>query len=331
MYRIEQLDFESGYFSHSGQWLNLDFNKKIADNTLVDGISNLKEKIMISLNRGITYSALGEQDVVYISGKRLVVQFHDPVKSGTVKVKIEADALSDLYKTITNKVFEREFAYNTPDITGYFLSNTASEFLFKDNEDWRSKVNEVLVWNEVSGQRPLNNTEYTLTAGKLTINSGVFQKNKYNEIFINAEGYSSKYIEGIAKASSELFYMTTPVLTKENGINASISVLKPYTNYNDEYYNNLTGNQTVLFQLMNGTTPVSIVTANLKIGTGTYSAHFNVSDAATNANYTVKAFIINKFNMDFTNVGINMATQVTQAEFDLKQIESDYRKDQDDR
>ncbi len=159
--------------------------------------------------------------------------------------------------------------------------------------------------------RQLNSSEYTLAAGELTINKGVFQEGSYYYITIDADGYSSKNFEGYAHISTELFYMTAPAVTKENGITAKVNIV---LNNDDSDY---TGTQAVVFELMNGTTPVSIVTANLKVNTGMYSANFNVTDAETNPNYTVRTFVVNKFNNDPASVGLNLATVKTQNELDL--------------
>jgi hypothetical protein len=125
---------------------------------------------------------------------------------------------------------------------------------------------------------------------------------------VDAEGFSTEYFEGAAYNSTELFYMTAPSVTAENGITAKVNIFK---NINDN--NSYSGTQTVIFELMNGTTPVSIVAADLKVTTGTYTANFNV---AYNSNYTVKAFLVNKYNNDPTTVGVNMATVKTQYEID---------------
>lgn len=314
------LYYESGSFSNNGRWLNLDFNYNIMDNTLIGGVSHLKEKIRISTDNGASFSPIGEKDVISIHDDRLYILFNEPKKVGSVRVEIDADALRDQYGVLQSPAIDQTVAYNTPDVTGYFFSNAASEFIFEDNEEWRSKVKEVLLYDDKYGTyRPLNTTEYSLSAGKLTIKSGLFQKDQYYDISINADGYSSKYVEGFAYESSKVFFMTAPVLTTGNGITASINILNTYL-YNNRSSDN-SGTQTVVFELMNGATPVSIVTANLKVGTGTYSANFNVADAATNPKYSVRAFIVTRFLTDGTSIGTNLSTQATQAELDYKQTQ----------
>ncbi|MFC5471341.1 hemoblobin-interacting domain-containing protein [Cohnella suwonensis] len=318
LYPLQTLTIQGGSFSHDGRWLSLDsnlnYNAKLVDQTIVNGVSDLKNQITVSTDHGSTFSALDVQDVVTIQGNRIVVLFHEAIKSGTIEVKIAANALSDMGDNVRNAAIDQVIAYNTPDVTGYFLSDTASQFFFEDNAEWRSKVRDVTLYSyNVGASRPLNSSEYTLAAGMLTINQGVFQKGGYYSITINADGYSSKSFSGEAYISSELFYMTAPVVTAENGITAKVNIL----NYADTN----AGTQSVVFELVNGTTPVSIVAANLEVNTGTYTANFNVTDAATNPNYTVRAFMVNKYNNDLMDVGLSLATQVTQAEYDLKLLQ----------
>jgi hypothetical protein len=309
-----ELSNNSGGFSYNGRWLSIQFNSDtdIVDQTVVDGVSRLKESISYSIDHGATYKSLGELDVVSVYGRNINVMFHNAIKTGSVKVKIAEKVISDQYDTKRNKAVDVELAYNTPEITGYMLSNTASEFIFTDNALWRNQVKTVILYDDKVGMgRQLNSSEYQLSEGKITIAKGVFQEGQYYEIHVNAVGYSTKYFDGRAYKSSELFYMTAPAVTTENGITAKINLL------NRAYQDEFTGNQSVVFELFNGTTPVSIVEANLKLGTGTYSANFNVSDAATNPNYTVKAYVVSKYSSDPADVGLNLASVKTQSEFEL--------------
>ncbi|KGE20154.1 DUF1533 domain-containing protein [Paenibacillus wynnii] len=304
-------DLDDGYFSQDGRWMSLEFdsNTNLVDQTLIDGISHLNEQITLSTDGGVTYTALDAQDVVTVQGDKINIFFQNPKQQGSIKVKVAANVVSDLYDTVRNSAVDEEVAYNTPDISGYVLSNAVSEFVFADNPVWRSHVKEVVVYDSSIGtDRELTSSEYTLSEGKLTISAGVFLEDHYYEISVDADGYSSKYFEGRAYKSSEIFYITTPVVSVDNGITAKINL------FNNAYDNGSIGNQTVLFELFDGTTPVSIVAANLKVNTGTYSANFNVSDAATNPNYTVKVFVVSKYSSDSTNLGLNLATVKTQLE-----------------
>lgn len=307
-------NLDNGYFSYNGRWLSIQFNSgtDIVDQTLVDGVSHLKESITYSIDHGATYKALDELDVVSIYGRNINILFHNAIKVGSVKVKIAEKVISDQFDYKRNKAVEIDFAYTTPEITGYILSNIASEFTFVDNALWRNQVKAVTLYDgKIGMRRQLNSSEYQLSEGKITIAKGVFQEGYYYQISVDAEGYSTKYFDGRAYKSSELFYMTAPVVRTENGITAQINLLS------NAYQNQYTGNQSVVFELFNGTTPVSIVAANLKLGTGVYSANFNVSDAATNPNYTVKAYVVSKYGSDLADMGLNLASVKTQTEFDI--------------
>lgn len=316
------LSYNTGYFSYDGRQLNLSFNSNtpLVDQTLVDGISHMKEKITLSTDNGITYTALDEQDIVTVTGNRINIFFHKAKQGGFVKIKVDAGVVGDPYDTIRNVAVDATIAYNTPEITGFIFSNTASEFVFADNEVWRSRVQAVRIYDRNIGtERALTSGEYTLSEGKLTIASGVFQKGQYYRIALDAAGYSTKYFEGKAYVSSEIFYITAPVVTAENGITAKINLF----NATEQNNNHPTGYQVVVFELFNGSTPVSIVAAHLKLNTGTYSANFNVTDGATNPNYTVKAYVVSKYNADPEDLGLNLATVKTQLELDQAIANSD--------
>ncbi|TXK80373.1 hemoblobin-interacting domain-containing protein [Paenibacillus sp. N3.4] len=311
------------YFSHDGRWMSLQFDSRtgIVDQTLDEkGLSHLKEKITISLNNDGKYEALKERDVVSIVGNRINIIFHDGIKDYSVKVKIDAGVIGDLYDIQRNRAVD-ELVVSTPsEITGYVFSDAASEFVFVDNDKWRNNVKNVTISDEnLEVYRQLTNAEYKLTEGKLVINDGVFQKGHYYLIEVDAEGYNTRRFNGRANKSSEIFYMTAPVVTAENGITARINLFNhAKANGNN---NGSIGTQAVVFELFNGSTPVSIVSSNLKVDTGTYSANFNVSDAA---GYTVKAFVVSKYSADSTNIGLNLATVMTQLELDQAMMNADY-------
>lgn len=318
IYPQNPLTFNNGYISLNGRLLNLYFNSDIKDNTFVAGVSHLKEKIKVSTDQGVNFLPLAAEDVVTIEGNRMLILFHDAKKSGSIHVQVDAGALSNLHiNGVQNSAIDTIIAYNTPDVKGYFFSNAASEFLFEDDGVWSTKVRNVTIRDNNNGiDRQLSSSEYTLAAGKLTINQGVFQEGFYYYMYIEADGYSSKEIRGEAFTSSKLFYMTAPVINKLGGIMAKVNILRnnDIRTNSDDY--GLT--QTVVFELMDGTTPVSIVASELDVYTGAYSAQFNVLDGATNSNYTVRAFVVSNFSNDYTNVGMNLTTEVTQTEFDLK-------------
>lgn len=308
------LSYNGGYFSGDGRFLSLSFNTNtaLADQTLVDGVSHLNEYITISTDHGVTYSALDPLDTVSLFGSQIGIIFYNAKQQGSVKVKVAPGVLSDLYDSKRNSTVEATVAYNTPELTGYFYSNTESEFAFTDNAAWREHVGKVTVYDRNVGQyRTLNASEYVLSEGKLTLAGGIFTAGTRYTVTVDAEGYSSKYLEGGAYKSSEVFSMTAPVVTADNGITATIRL------FNNAYAEEVNGNQTILFELFDGNAPVSIVAANLKLSTGTYSANFNVSDVAVNPNYSVKAYVVSRYGNDPANLGLNLATVKTPLELDL--------------
>lgn len=315
IYPFSELTNWYGSFSNNGRLLNIKFTADLGDNTIVAGVSHLKEKIKVSTDQGENFLPLTAEDIVTIQGNKLVVLFHHAKKNGTIQVQVEADTFYNSHiPTITNKAIDTVIANNTPDVKGHFFSNAASEFVFEDDGVWSTKVRDVIVFNVTNWtDRKLSSSEYTMAAGKITINQGVFQEGNYYYLYIDVDGYSRKEVNGEAFTSSELYYMTAPVITTQGGILAKVNILR-----NDDInIRKSASTQTVVFELMNGTTPVSIVASELDVNTGTYSAQFNVIDGATNDNYTVRAFVVSHFSNDYTNVGLNLTTLVTQTEFDL--------------
>ncbi|WP_419875842.1 hemoblobin-interacting domain-containing protein [Candidatus Pristimantibacillus sp. PTI5] len=320
---LSPLHLNGGYFSNNGRFLSLDlrsyYSYNLIDLTMDADGSHLKDRITISTDQGKTFSALSSNDVVFLQGNTIQVILQDGITEGSVQVKIAANTVADEHGYQQNSEINGTVAYNTPEFTGVFLSNTASEFVFEDNAAWRTHVTKIELYDyNENAYRTLTSSEYTLTNGKLVIQKGVFHENYYYRVRVEAEGYSSKYFEGAAMKSSEYFYMTAPAVTKVNGITAKINVLAR------GYQNDTTGNQSVVFELFNGNTPVSIVAADLQVGTGVYSANFNVSDAAANPNYTVKAYIVSHFSDDPADVGVNLATVKTQSEFDQALINENH-------
>lgn len=336
-YGDSSISFREGGFSQNGRLMTLQFefpsfyssDEALTDATLVDGVSHLKEKITISTDKGASYLPLEEQDLVMIYNKKLVVFFHNAIQAGTIRVKIEAGALSNEFGTLILDKFEETIAHNTPDVAGFFLSDAPSEITLEHNEAWQNHIRNILVF-DLSREtiRTLKNTEYVLAKGKLVIQPGVFQTGGMYTLRIEAEGYSTREVYGVGYKSSDLFYMTAPSITTTEGVKASVEVLNMNSYYSMLFQ--LMGypvpKQSVVFELMNGSTPVSIVAGTFNVSTGTYSAVFNVADAANNPNYSVKAFIVSDWNNDAASAGVNLATQVTQEVYDLKKLELELTK-----
>jgi hypothetical protein len=291
------------------------------DNTLLNGVSSLHDKIIISTD-GTSFHALADDDVVVLKGSRVIVHFKSAQNADSLYFKIAADTFSDLAGNIqTTDLISGKVKSNMPNFKGNFYSNAPSEFLFEDNVIWRNKIESVSIYeqtNNDSAFRVLNPSEYSIHAGKIVINPGVFKYGVNYELDIYAEGYDYQFAEGVSILPNETYIMTAPALTRTGGITASVNVMGMYDPYNEGNGPNYEGtnhNATIIFQLLNGTIPVSIVALDSYLADGTYTANFNVTDA-TNPNYTVKAFIVSKYSNDPTNVGLNLATVITQNELD---------------
>ncbi|SDP04853.1 hypothetical protein SAMN04487897_1331, partial [Paenibacillus sp. yr247] len=99
------------------------------------------------------------------------------------------------------------------------------------------------------------------------------------------------------------FTISGGTLSNVGGIKATVTVTANGTGTNVHV-----GNEVVIFQLMNGTVPVSIVALEKDIQSSeSLTAYFNV----TGTGYTVKVFVVDIFNNSFTNVGNNLADAAT--------------------
>ncbi|CAI6086568.1 hemoblobin-interacting domain-containing protein [Cohnella sp. JJ-181] len=321
----------SGYFDLNGRYLNLDIQSDYADQfvdlTVDENGSHLKEKIKISTDNGVTFKSLSEADKVILDGSRIAIFLHDRVTAGTMQVKLEADALMDSHHYQANDEIRQTIAYNTPSITGYLFSDADTVLKYEENAEWSAHITSIKIMDRTSySSRTLTASEYEISGGKLTIYKGVFLKGRAYQINVAADGYSSQGFSGNAYKSSDIFYMTAPTVTKSSGITASVFIYNRafVTNFNNnpfamvsESSSSSAGTQSVVFELFDGDTPVSIVAAELAVGTGTYTAKFSVSDAASvSRNYTVKAFIVSSFDAETHNVGLNLGTVKTQSEID---------------
>ncbi|MGZ9585551.1 alkaline phosphatase family protein [Paenibacillus marinisediminis] len=97
------------------------------------------------------------------------------------------------------------------------------------------------------------------------------------------------------------FIISDGVLTRTAGISATVKVT-PSSNSAQE------GMPTVVFELMKGTTPVSIIALQQQLTSPeVLTAHFNVSGA----DYTVKVFVVDRFDGSLENIGNSLAEPVT--------------------
>ncbi|MFC3799063.1 hemoblobin-interacting domain-containing protein [Cohnella sp. GCM10012308] len=331
-----RLDDYNAHFSMDGRFLNLYFSADYDAPELDDeasAVEALKGKIQISRDNCATFTSLSAEDKLFVKYNRISVIFKDAVKTGSIQLKIAEGELTDRHHYSSNEDINITIAYNGPDLAGYLFSNADSALTFNDNKEWRKNVNAVTVYDDYSETgRVLAASEYDLTAGKLTIRKGVIARDRYYYVTVEAQGYSARIYEGYSLNSTDVFYMTSPALSTIGGVTAKVFI---YNQANDKYnqeYNgpslkssgnpsNSTGTQSVVFELFDGDTPVSIAATELAVGTGTYTAKFNVSNAAAK-NYTVKAFVVSSFDSDTLNLGINLGTVKTQSEIDDAMIQN---------
>lgn len=243
---------------------------------------------------------------------------------GTAVVTVEViDATGDKIK---HSIEVTVATYNAPYLNSQEIpfTNAPIGFDFNSNADWVSKITAI----EVNGElvQPEN---YTITnekevirygqpqiRGEILFHSGVLLEGE-NRILVQADGYTFAEIEQGVYKPEDSYYLATLVDKTNGGITATAKMLlnietaKKYDVYDYQ--------GTAVFQLMNGDVPVSTVSYsfyNLD-DYATFRAHFNVADAATNDNYSVRAFLISGESLDSDSMGYNIATEVTSDEYDV--------------
>ncbi|MFD2331047.1 hemoblobin-interacting domain-containing protein [Cohnella sp. GCM10020058] len=322
----------------NGRFLSLYFEAgPLEDLTVDENGSHLKEKIKISTDNGVTFNPLSTEDKVILSGSSIGILLHNRIVAGTMQVEIDPGVLTDSHHYLVNVGGRRTITSNRPQLSGYLFSDADTALKFENSPEWRNHIQSVKVWDyENATYRELTKSEYDLTDSEIKIHKGVFLKDRSYEIAIESEGYSTQYYDGYAYKSSDLFYMTAPSISKKNGVTAEVFIYnRAYGSQNSSAFNVLSSSsnasaQDVVFELFDGDTPVSIVAAELAVGTGKYTAKFSVSDAAlTSKNYTVKAFIVSSFDGEMGNVGLNLGTVKTQLEIDEAMVLSEYNDDRD--
>ncbi|NQX61690.1 hemoblobin-interacting domain-containing protein [Paenibacillus qinlingensis] len=305
----------SGHFLRTSHTLEMNFSQSITTNTT---ISQLKAALTYSTDGGNTFSALGANDGVSILEGSLFIYF-DKVIQGNLVIKIAANNLKDTFGNVITTVVETETidttsAYVTPNLVGSLFSDVPTVLTFDDNAAWRSKIQKVVIEEVVNNcyyvSRALLPSEYTVSAGKLTIHQGVFDERVEYNVYVYSDGYDDRSTNDtmLAIKSKDAYFITPVALDKTSGITATVKIAS----------NRSHGPLNVIFQLMNGQTASSIVAAESEFfgEKGTFKANFNVADFATNPNYTVRAFIVSEYSNSPLSVGANLATQISDLEFD---------------
>ncbi|MFD0961300.1 Ig-like domain-containing protein [Paenibacillus chungangensis] len=297
----------------------LGFNETIRDNTVIDGVSMLKDYIEISYDGGVTFQSLGDDDWVnfYENNSYMQLIVHSAISERPV-IKLKGGAIVDVHGNVTveDQVIESYVDSDGIDMFGNFYSDADSSFtLFAPDTTWANKVYKVVVrllsTNESSA---LTSDQYEVTNDKLIIKSGsnaIFENDQEYEIKVYAYGYDDAVeAEGTALPHSESFYMTAPTMNSNGGLTASTQLI---ANNNIDY-----PKATVVFQLMKGTMPVAntVVSAYMN-DLVNVSANFNVSDP-DNSNYSVRVFIIDGYDNGASSAGTQVGMTLTLAEFEQK-------------
>lgn len=288
----------------------------LADNTINGLGSHLKDFVTYSTDKGATFASLQPNDAVILDPYGITVYFANVIE-GDLQVKVAANALKDTTGVVlttdamTGDIYTSNYV---PYLAGSLFTNAPSVLTFDDNATWRSKIQKVVLkeneyWNDRS-ERILSPSEYTISAGKLTIHQGVFEKNsRYYRIYVYSDGFNTSNSDFMRALKSQDSYYITPVkLDTANGITAKVKIAE----------NEYGGHLNVIFQLMKGEEAVSIVAAESDyFYEGTFTANFNVADAKTNPNYTVRAYVVSEYSNSPSSVGVNLAKQITDAEYDV--------------
>lgn len=293
----------------------------LVDNTVDTAGSHLKEYVTYSTDKGATFLPLQPGDGVTITNGSLYVYFYNVIQ-GNLQIKIAGNALKETYgNVLTTSVITGDIDTNytnyAPLLTGSFFSNVPSVLTFEENAIWRSKVQKVVLSEDAPSQsdRILSPDQYTISAGKLTILPGIFEQEVNYRVIVYADGFNNRYTDNMKAIRSQDSYYITPVKMEiANGITAKVRIMDNQSN----------GHLHVIFQLMNGQLPVSIVAAESDyFQSGTFTANFNVADATTNPNYKVRAFVVSEYSNSPLSVGVNLARSITDTEYDVIQYQRD--------
>ena len=147
------------------------------------------------------------------------------------------------------------------------------------------------------------------------LNSGVLQAGA-NTIVFKTEGYLDAAATQFIIDSSDWYYIHTSTDTTNGGLTATAQLVVNIDTEEEFESYGYENQGSIVFQLMNGDEPIDTVsfTTNDIGELGTYHAQFNLA----NPDYTVKAFLITGDNADDSNLGYNLATEVSQDIFDEK-------------
>ncbi|QNK60217.1 hypothetical protein [Paenibacillus sp. PAMC21692] len=291
-------------------FIRIAFNETIADHTVVNGVSRLKDYIEVSKDGGSTFSGLDANDWVRIGGNYIEFSYRAGVDA-SYTVKVKANAVKDSFGNVatedqTKTVSKWGQTYHYLQGNIYADADTVLT-TFADNA-WGSHVYRVLVKKGNQATSVLAEDQYEVVNNTVVIKQGVFSEGESYYIEVYSYGYDNRYTYGNYNAIShhETYYMTNPsVLSSSGGIIATANVIA-----NPHARNNFA---TVVFQLMKGDQPVANTAVYTYVYAGKVSASFNVSNPS---DYTVKAFVLDGFSGAVDSVGLNLATVVSEEQYD---------------
>lgn len=297
-------------------FIRIAFNETIVDHTVVNGVSHLKNYIEVSKDGGSTFSALDANDWVRIGGNYIEFSYRAGVDA-SYTVKVKANAVKDPFGNVatedqTKTVSKWGQTYHY--LQGNIYADADTVLTTFADSGWGSHVYRVFIKKGNEAARTLAEDQYEVVNNKVVIKQGVFSEGGSYYIEVYSYGYDNRYtyVNYNAISHHETYYMTNPsVLSSAGGIIATANVIaNPYARSNFA---------TVVFQLMKGDQPVANTAVYTYVYAGKVSASFNVSNPS---DYTVKAFVLDGFSGAVDTVGLNLATVVSEEEYEILYLNS---------
>ncbi|KQO10709.1 hemoblobin-interacting domain-containing protein [Paenibacillus sp. Leaf72] len=267
---------------------------------------------------GVTLSNFISSDTAIASASPNGWYFYiNGVSTGTATISFDAadNLTGDKIRTtmpVSVVTFRQPYLNNNEDY--YFTGKALTISVNPPTAQWAPdsiEVNGVTVSSESYTYTP---GVFGQIDGEIVLQASVLSEGE-NKIVVKTYDTIDGVYETTLHQSEHSYYMSEPLIDRASGgLTASVKFVRNITNnsYNDQ--------ATVIFQLMNGDVPVDTVsvTTDRLNGYQTNRAHFNLADAATNPNYSVRAFLITGDNADPSNLGYNLVTEVDATEFEQR-------------
>ncbi|MGG4146077.1 hypothetical protein ABEW34_23530 [Paenibacillus algorifonticola] len=267
---------------------------------------------------GITISNLTSSDPTIASASPNGWYFYiNGISKGTATIAFDAaDSLTGdkIRTTMTVSVVSNRQPYLYDNDDYYFTGKTFTLTVNPPTAQWvpdSIEVNGVVVPSESYSYTP---GDIGQNNGEIKLQAGVLLEGENNIVVKSYDTIDGVYNVTLHQ-SEHSFYMSEPLIDRASGgLTASVKFVR---NINNNSYN---GTATAIFQLMNGDVPVDTVsvTTNRLDSYQTNRAHFNIADAATNPNYSVRVFLITGDNADPNNLGYTLVTEVDATEFEQR-------------